>query len=157
MKRIGQKGFSLVEVLVVIAIIGIVTAIAMPNLQRYATNSRLKSAAREVMGDIFLCKERAISENRQYRMTFNVGGSAYTIEQPPGTVIQTKDLTNFDRNIRIANAAFGGDASIDFQTRGTVDPNDNNGSAVLTNDRGSTATITLRSITGKTDVQFNMQ
>jgi prepilin-type N-terminal cleavage/methylation domain-containing protein len=154
-KQIGQKGFSLVELLVTIGIIAVVAAIAIPQLQSYATNSRLKSAARDVMGDIFLCKERAISENRQYRITFNIGGNTYTIEQPPGTVIQTKTPTTFGNDIRITNAAFnGGGTSVTFLTRGTV--SGLGGNISLANDRGSAATIRIN-LTGRTSVEFNLQ
>ncbi len=163
MKHIGQKGFSLVELLVVIAIIGIVAAIAIPQLQSYATNSRLKSAARDIMGDIFLCKERAIAENRMYRIAFNIDpANTYTIEQCNNTgsscttgysVIQTKTPTTFGNDIRITNAAFGNNSTINLQTRGTTEA----GNVVLDNtSRGSTATITTN-ITGRTSVQFNLQ
>ncbi|MDI6727736.1 MAG: prepilin-type N-terminal cleavage/methylation domain-containing protein [Thermodesulfovibrionales bacterium] len=151
MKYRGQEGFSLVELLVTIGIIAVVAAIAIPQLQSYATNSRLKSAARDVMGDIFLYKERAIAENRQYRITFNIGGNTYTIEQPPGTIIQTKTPTTFGNDIRISNVGTT-ETVYTFQTRGTV----NAGTVVLINDRGSTATITTN-ITGRTSVQFNLQ
>jgi prepilin-type N-terminal cleavage/methylation domain-containing protein len=162
MKQIGQKGFSLVEVLITIGIIAIVAAIAIPNLQRYATNSRLKSAARDIMGDIFIGKERAISENRRYRIAFNIApANTYTVEQCNNTgsscttgysVIQTKTPTTFGNDIRITNAAFGANSIINFQTRGTTEA----GNVVLTNGRNSTATITTN-ITGRTSVRFNMQ
>lgn len=160
MKHIGQKGYSLVEALVVIAIIGIVAAIAIPQLQRYATNNNLKSAARDIMGDFFIYKERAISENRMYRINFNVAANNYTIEQcstagslcAAYTVIQAKSPTTFGNDIRIIDAAFGVNSTINFQTRGTTEA----GNVVLTNSRGSTATITTN-ITGRAGVQFNLQ
>ncbi|HIJ60291.1 MAG TPA: prepilin-type N-terminal cleavage/methylation domain-containing protein, partial [Nitrospirae bacterium] len=104
MKQIGQKGFSLVELLVTIGIIAVVAAIAIPQLQRYATNSRLKSAARDIMGDVFLYKERAIAENRQYRITFNIANNTYSIEQLPGTVMLNKGPSTFGGDIRLDNA-----------------------------------------------------
>jgi type IV fimbrial biogenesis protein FimT len=160
MKYRGQKGYSLVEALVVIAIIAIVAAIAIPQLQSYATNSRLKSAARDIMGDFFICKERAVSENRQYRISFNVGANNYTIDQCNATgsscaaytVIQTKTPTTFGNDIRITSAAFGANAAISFQVRGTSE----SGNVVLTNSRNSTATIKTN-ITGRASVQFNLQ
>ncbi|MEW6740476.1 MAG: pilus assembly FimT family protein [Nitrospirota bacterium] len=162
MKHIGQKGFSLVELLVTIGIIAVVAAIAIPQLQRYATNSRLKSAARDIMGDVFLYKERAIAENRMYRIAFNIDpANTYTIEQCNNTgssctagysVIQMKTPTTFGNDIRITNAAFGANSTINLQTRGTTEA----GNVALTNGRNSTATITTN-ITGRTSVQFNLQ
>lgn len=160
MKYIGQKGFSLVEVLITIAIIIIVAAIAIPMLQGYAINRNLRSAAREIVGDFFIYKERAISENRRYRINFNVAANNYIIEQcntagsscAAYTVIQTKSPTAFGNDIRIINAAFGANSTINFQTRGTTEA----GNVVLTNSRGSTATI-ITNITGRAGVQFNLQ
>lgn len=151
MKYIGQKGFSLVEIFVIIAIAMIVAAIAIPSLQSYAVNRSLKSAARDVESDFLELRERAISENTQYRMTFNIGGNNYTLEQPPGTVIQTKSPLTFGTDIRL-NGAGTTATQYDFQTRGTV----TNGNVQLINGRGSTATI-VTNITGRTSVQFVMQ
>jgi Tfp pilus assembly protein FimT len=136
-----------------------VAAIAIPQLQNYATNSRLKSAARDIMGDFFLYKERAISENRMYRIIFNVGANNYTIEQcnatgsscAAWTVIQTKTPASFGSNISINGPGTTVTTYI-FQPRGTV----TNGTLRLINNRNSTATITIN-ITGKVSVQFNMQ
>jgi prepilin-type N-terminal cleavage/methylation domain-containing protein len=160
MKYKDDKGYSLVEVLVVIGIIMVVAAIAMPIFQAYAINRNLRSAARDIIGDIFSCKERTIAENRQYRISFNVGANNYTIDRcnttgsscAAYTAIQTKTPTAFGSDISITNAAFGNNSAISFQTRGTSE----SGNVVLTNSRGSTATITTN-ITGRAGVTFNMQ
>ncbi|MBA4348589.1 MAG: hypothetical protein C0415_01175 [Thermodesulfovibrio sp.] len=153
MRNNRQRGFSLVEILITIAILIILAAIAIPSFQGYVINTNLKSAARDLSADFFNCKERAVAENRQYRITFNVGANNYTIEQPPGTAIApAKSPLTFGANIQITNAAFGNGSSITFQTRGTATM----GSVTLTNSRGSTAIISTN-ITGRPSVQFAMQ
>ncbi len=81
MNRKGiPTGFSLVELLVVIALISIVMAIAVPTWQKYRANTDLKSAAREVMADLSDAKQRAVAENLDvYRLTFNVAGNSYAL------------------------------------------------------------------------------
>lgn len=157
MKINAQKGFSFVEILIVIAILAIVGAIAIPSFQKHVVNSDLKNAARSIATDFFLYKERAIAENRPYRILFNAGDNSYEIQQPPGTAIVTKSLTTFRHDIAID---MGGTTVTDYtiQPRGTVtNPSTlTKGDIKLTNSRGSTATVKIY-ITGKTSVTFNMQ
>ncbi|MBN2653790.1 MAG: GspH/FimT family pseudopilin [Nitrospirae bacterium] len=159
-KRIAcQSGFSLVEVLIVIAIIIIISALAMPSLQGYVINRSLKSAAREVISDINEFKERAIAENRAYRITLTPNSPNYTIEQCANTGatcngfqnFQNKSLALFENSIKIETSGTTA-TQYDFQTRGTV----NAGTIQLINQRGSTSNI-VTNITGRASVQFIMQ
>ncbi|HIJ60290.1 MAG TPA: prepilin-type N-terminal cleavage/methylation domain-containing protein [Nitrospirae bacterium] len=169
MKHISEKGFSLVEVLITIAIIIIMAAIAIPSLQGYLINENLKSAAREIKGDFFICKERAIAENRQYRIRFDIAANEFILQQcqgpdiclstcsaPCGYVItQRKSPVTFGNDIQITNASFAaGSPTVTFQTRGIA--TGFGGSVRLVNGRGSTATITTN-ITGRVSINFNMK
>ena len=58
-KRI-QSGFTIVEVLVVVAIIGMVAALAVPRLQQIQDNQRLKDVARATGNNLLLARARAI-------------------------------------------------------------------------------------------------
>ena len=66
-----QKGFTLVEAILVLFIIIIVAAIAIPQFQKMAINANLKAAARDLMADFANLKHRAMSENMAYKITFN--------------------------------------------------------------------------------------
>ena len=74
------KGFSLIELIIVICLIAIIAAIAGLNLVNYTINRNLRSAARDIVSDFAVCKERAISESTTYQIIFVTGGNSYTIQ-----------------------------------------------------------------------------
>jgi prepilin-type N-terminal cleavage/methylation domain-containing protein len=155
MKRICiPTGFSLVELLIVIALISIVSAFAVPTWQRYAAKTDLKTAAREVMADLSNTKQRAVEENLDvYRLTFNVAGNSYVLSRTDTGTVWTKSMASFGNGISIDSGNppnFSGGSTVSFKKRGTLSP----GNMTLRNGLGSTATITVN-ITGRTYVQFN--
>ena len=74
-----ESGCTLVEVLVTIAIIAILSAIAVPGFSRWIPNYRLKSAARDVVSNFQLAKLTAIKKGINCTITFNktIGGTVY--------------------------------------------------------------------------------
>lgn len=148
-----SKGFSLIEVLIAIVVIGIVAAVAGLNLHAYTLNRNLKSAARELASDFTLCKQKAASESKTYQIVFNSpSAGSYTIQTTIGTDPKTtKSVSSFGKDITINSETFGG--TVNFNSRGTVAPV---GNVILQNSRNSTATITVTTM-GKANVTFTIQ
>jgi type IV pilus assembly protein PilA len=72
----GQKGFTLIELMIVVAIIGILAAIAIPNFLKYQAKSR-QSEAKTNLGAIFVA-ESAFFGERSYFGAFNEIGWTLT-------------------------------------------------------------------------------
>lgn len=64
-KRTEQRGFSLIELMIVIALIGILAAIAYPNYQAYIIKSN-RAAAQAAMMDIANREQQLLLANRAY-------------------------------------------------------------------------------------------
>jgi len=147
-----NNGFSLIEMIIVIAIIGILAAIASPNYIAYRDNTNLREAARDIESDIQLCKQRAVSENAEYSMTFNVGLNNYTIRRE-AVVTTTKTVGAGNALIKIVGDPTFADDKIIFQPRGTT----NAGSLQLQHaTRLSTAQI-ITSMMGRVRVTYDFE
>ena len=146
-----QKGITLIETVVVFCIIAIVAAIAIPQFRKMAINGNLKAAAKDIMGDFAYMRERAISENTSFTVTFNQNNNNYTST----ALARTKTPSYFSSDIHINGVTFiGGVTTLTFSTRGTISPAGTN-TITLTNGRGSTATITVLTA-GRIYVQYNL-
>ena len=79
---IKTSGFTLVELMVVIAILGIVGAIALPALIN--PENKARKAAREMMGDMQLARMSAIKTNKRHAIVFDTVANSYSICSDPG-------------------------------------------------------------------------
>ncbi len=81
----APRGFTLLEVMVVVVILAIAAGMAVPMLSAGGA-TRLQAAAEMVAADLDYVKSMAISRGVQYRMTFDVAGNAYQVEDPNGVI-----------------------------------------------------------------------
>ncbi len=78
--KFSKKGFTLIELMIVVAIIGILAAIAIPNFLKYQAKAKTSEAKANLKG-IFTSEIAYFSENGQY-------GSLGAINYPPAGTIR---------------------------------------------------------------------
>lgn len=74
----SRRGFSLIEMIVVMLLLGVVAAFAIPRSLKRSPQAQVDSAARALARDIELVRMRAIAAKRVVRVSFVVEEEAYT-------------------------------------------------------------------------------
>lgn len=76
--KLSRCGFTLVEALIVVAILAIIGAIATPFLLNFLPNMRLKSASRDLYSAMLEAKAEALRRSENVTVLFNSPGNAFT-------------------------------------------------------------------------------
>ncbi|NIO09862.1 MAG: prepilin-type N-terminal cleavage/methylation domain-containing protein, partial [Deltaproteobacteria bacterium] len=112
--RGSRAGFTLLEVLVAIGILGILAAVSVPQLGALLPIYRLNSAVRQIQSALQNVKSKAATENLNFQITYASAAPSYTIERD-GTPLVTQPLP---KEVTIST---GG--TISFTPRGTAGAN----------------------------------
>ena len=64
----NESGFTLMELILVLVVMGIVAAIAIPAFMGLLPAMRLNGAARQVMGDLMNARMEAVKQNNQFKI-----------------------------------------------------------------------------------------
>ena len=124
LRRKCARGLSLVELVLVLAITALASAIAVPRYANSVARYRADSAARRVAADLALAQNHASTAGRPQSVVFvsrsyQMPGMAHLDGRSYGDY--TVDLGGDPYEVSRVAAEFGGDAKVHFDLYGTPD------------------------------------
>ncbi|MBI3810902.1 MAG: prepilin-type N-terminal cleavage/methylation domain-containing protein [Nitrospirae bacterium] len=82
-----EKGLTLVELMVVLSIIIITAAIAIPMYISDLPRQKANAVAQGLLGDLRMARAKAVANNASYLLCFNQAGESYTLRPETGAVM----------------------------------------------------------------------
>ena len=170
----SQDGFTLIEMLITLAVIGIAFAMSAPNFSKWKDKHQINGQAQRVYFDLMLARTTAVKNNNNVLVTFSTTNDSYSIhDDTDGDGVEdasesTKSvsleenaqfafnsgISDIDGNAVSAAVSFGGSQVVTFDSRGQASAS---GSVFLLheNDVGITnaraRTISVLKATGAVD------
>jgi len=139
MQNRGSQGLTLVELILCLAILGVLLAIASPLLAQFSTGYKLRAATRELATDLQFARLLAVKENRSFQVICYP--NSYEVKRSGGSVVKARDFSTDYPEVTLTGPV------INFNSRG------NAGSQTITVSNFATSkTITVGS-TGRVKLQ----
>lgn len=140
------QGFSLIELVIVIAIVGVLTLMVMPYFGSFLQYAALKNDSMVLVSDLKSYRQLAIIEHVNYKFAFDINSDSYTIEQRDAT---TNDLLQTIATVELESDITQATDTI-FQPKGNAFPESN--IELRGENPSDTISITVHSTTGLVEV-----
>jgi len=88
-----DSGFTLMEIMVVIGIVGILSAIAIPSYFQWLPRHQVGNAARTVMSTLEFARINAVKTNADVTVNFDWANERLTVDSG-GTTLRTRQMPN---------------------------------------------------------------
>ncbi|MBW2644847.1 MAG: prepilin-type N-terminal cleavage/methylation domain-containing protein [Deltaproteobacteria bacterium] len=89
----SNKGYTLIELVAVVVLIGLFLTISVPKLRETLFSSNLKSAVRRLTGTIEQLRSDAVREHQELRLNFDLDSESYWVTSSNMNDKEIEDVT----------------------------------------------------------------
>ena len=156
------KGFTLTELMIVVAVIGILSAIVIPLLLSQLPNYRLTGTARAISSTLQYAKMSAASTGKEYKVQFFLDTSPQRYQLQQGNLFNGSDTwtdvrvfqeipaqVRIDHGTDYKGSHTAGKSTIAFNPTGTA----SSGGVYLENSKGNRYSVKVSSYTGRIRIE----
>ena len=116
------SGFSLVELMIGVVIMGILAAVAVPSFQAWTRNAQIRNAAESITNGLQKARAEAVARNTNVAFTLGTDSSWTVSVVAPASTIEQRLSTEGSKNVTRTVTPVGA-TTITFSNFGTVTGN----------------------------------
>ncbi len=154
-----ERGFTLIELTVVVVIIGLTMALTMPRFRHSLLSDHLKTSTRRIAGLITNLSKEAAREHKDYLLYFDLSENRYWTENPglteEGRLMARENAISLPEDVRVLDIKKKGDeirttgeVSIMITKKGYLQP----ATIHLGSDEERVFTLYLKTFAGKAEI-----
>lgn len=128
--RLRRSGFTLVELMVVVAVLAALLSIGGPSFMEWIQNSRIRTAAESLQNGLQVARAEAVRRNTNVEFILQ-GGSGWLVQLQQGAVFVQQSAAEGGANV-VVTATPGGSTTLTYNGMGRVNTSNGDGSAPLT-------------------------
>ena len=148
-----KYGFTLIEVVIVMIVMGIMTAVATPRYRSTIARYRAEAAAKRIASDLNYARAEAIHQGVNQQVTFDTSFDSYSLPGLPHinrpSEVYSVSLAETSYPANITTADFAGNPSVTFDIYGQPDFT---GSVIVVSGNAQEIVV-LDVVTGRASVQ----
>lgn len=151
-----SRGFSLIELLVAVAVLGLLLGIAVPGLSRYRDTLSQQQARNQLITDLRYARQTSVTRHRSVIVAFGNGSvttniTSYTLHTDlDGDRVkdsnEPKLFRALPKKVRLSIVALSPVDSLIFDTSGLLIPGSTGGRLVIAGARGRPDTLAVSAV-----------
>lgn len=102
MQKSYPQGFSLIELMVALAVMGIVFAVGLPSMSTWIQNTNIRTATEAGLSGLQLARSEAVSRNTDVQIVFDATGGWAVSTVTGGTAIQARAAGETSATVTVA-------------------------------------------------------
>ncbi len=149
----NEKGFTLVEILIVVALITVISALAIPRMGFVLSKNKLRTSTSSVTSSLYLARMKAVNDSENYGVQFSGNGDIEIVRDPLGVYEITSVTNRIEEGIEFVEVTFEDWLAV-FNSVGQLDKSclpsgDLTAHVILANDKGDSTKVEVTFITGR--------